>query len=66
MASESVDALIFLAGGILTCWASLHLGFKVSAGAKNSHSFHGRDFLFLPGEAAPSSEECLLDCGELS
>jgi hypothetical protein len=66
VASESVDTLIFLVGGILAYWASLHSGFRVSAGAKNSLSFHGRDFLFFPGEESPLSEEHLLDHGNPS
>ena len=31
-----------------------------------SRSLHGRDFLLFPGEAVPSSEECLLERGEFS
>jgi hypothetical protein len=64
--SESVNALIFLAGGIFAYWAPLHSGFKVSAGAKNSCSFHGRDFLFFLGEESPLYEDCSLDRGEPS
>jgi hypothetical protein len=64
--SESVDVFTCLGGGIFACWAFLHSGVRVSAGVKNSRSFHGRDFLFFPGEAVPSSKERLLEHGEPS